>query len=275
MRLGFAVSGLGHAAVVAVGLVALANPRMLDATPEPVTVEIVAENEIPPPEKEAQPQIRIELPTPGPTETRERRAAQTQPETSPKPEPQKSAGLSGSPPPAAASPPPPPPASPQPPAPSAPTAAAAAQQTAAAPSAPTPAAPAASSTDAFSAAPLFLPSVVPSFGAFEFDTEAERGAKLPPDAMMALQAHLQKCWNPPASLASASKLRMTLRIALAPNGTLARDPLLIRASASAQGPRLVETATRALQECQPLGLPPDRYDEWKVLDLSFSPKGLM
>src|SRR5262245_60093285 len=273
MRLGFAVSGLGHAAVVAVGLVALANPRMLDATPEPVTVEIVAENEIPPPEKEAQPQIRIELPTPGPTETRERRAAQTQPETSPKPEPQKSAGLSGSPPPAAASPPPPPPASPQPPAPSAPTAAAAAQQTAAAPSAPT--APAASSTDAFSAAPLFLPSVVPSFGAFEFDTEAERGAKLPPDAMMALQAHLQKCWNPPASLASASKLRMTLRIALAPNGTLARDPLLIRASASAQGPRLVETATRALQECQPLGLPPDRYDEWKVLDLSFSPKGLM
>jgi hypothetical protein len=120
-----------------------------------------------------------------------------------------------------------------------------------------------------------MPNVVPSFDAFEFDTDAERGAKLTADAMTALQARLQQCWHPPASLASASKLRMTLRIALAPDGTLAREPLLIRASASAQGPRLVETATRALQECQPLGLPPDKYDEWKVLDLSFSPKGLM
>src|SRR5262249_33264728 len=132
-----------------------------------------------------------------------------------------------------------------------------------------------SSTDAFSGAPLFLPSIVPSFDAFEFDTDAESSAKLSAAEMTALQAHLQKCWHPPASLASASKLRMTLRIALAPDGTLAREPLLTRASASAQGPRLVETATRALQECQPLGLPSDKYNEWKVLDLSFSPKGLM
>jgi hypothetical protein len=273
MRLGFAVSGLGHVAVVAVGLLVLAHPRLLDASIEPVTVEIVPENEIPPPEKEIPPQIRIELPSPGPTETRERQAADApQPESPPKPETQKGAG--GSSPPAVASAPPSPSAAwaAPPPAPSAPPQQqAAAKSTAAPPAAP----PAAASTDAFAAAPLFMPNVVPSFDAFEFDTDAERGAKLTADAMTALQARLQQCWHPPASLASASKLRMTLRIALAPDGTLAREPLLIRASASAQGPRLVETATRALQECQPLGLPPDKYDEWKVLDLSFSPKGLM
>src|SRR5262249_60261362 len=111
--------------------------------------------------------------------------------------------------------------------------------------------------------------------ASEVDADAGPSAGLSAAAVTAVEAHQQKRGHPPASLASASKLRMTLRIALAPDGTLAREPLLTRASASAQGPRLVETATRALQECQPLGLPPDKYNEWKVLDLSFSPKGLM
>src|SRR5262249_20925602 len=204
------------------------------------------------------------------SETRERQAAEAQqPQPPPKPDPQKSAGAS--PPPAAAS--APPSAAPPAPASAPPPAASAPAQQAAAPSPNAPPAP--SPTDAFSGTPLFLPSVVPSLDAFEFDTDAGSSARLSANEMTALQAHLHKCWHPPASLASASKLRMTLRIALAPNGTLAREPLLIRASASAQGPRLVETATRALQECQPLGLPPDKYHEWKVLDLSFSPTGLM
>jgi hypothetical protein len=56
-------------------------------------------------------------------------------------------------------------------------------------------------------------------------------------------------------------------------GKLAAEPVLIEASASAKGPLLMQSAISALQACQPYAmLPVDRYGEWKVLDLSFTPQ---
>jgi hypothetical protein len=60
---------------------------------------------------------------------------------------------------------------------------------------------------------------------------------------------------------------------MTPEGRLAADPILIEASASAKGPALMQSAVAALEACQPYAmLPADRYGEWKVLDLSFTPK---
>jgi hypothetical protein len=54
---------------------------------------------------------------------------------------------------------------------------------------------------------------------------------------------------------------------------LAGEPMLIEASASRDGPRLMQAAIRSVKECQPYAfLPPDRYREWKSLDVTFSPK---
>jgi hypothetical protein len=40
-----------------------------------------------------------------------------------------------------------------------------------------------------------------------------------------------------------------------------------------KGPLLMQSAIRALSACQPYAmLPADRYGEWKVLDLSFTPQ---
>jgi hypothetical protein len=37
----------------------------------------------------------------------------------------------------------------------------------------------------------------------------------------------------------------------------------------------MQTAIRALKECQPYGfLPADKYGEWKILDLSFTPRDM-
>jgi len=47
----------------------------------------------------------------------------------------------------------------------------------------------------------------------------------------------------------------------------------IEASASAKGPLLMQSAIVALKACQPYAmLPADRYREWKVLDLTFTPQ---
>ena len=60
---------------------------------------------------------------------------------------------------------------------------------------------------------------------------------------------------------------------MTPDGRLAAEPVLIEASASMKGPLLMQSAISALQACQPYAmLPPDRYGEWKVLDLSFTPQ---
>jgi len=60
---------------------------------------------------------------------------------------------------------------------------------------------------------------------------------------------------------------------MTPQRKLAADPMLIEASASEKGPLLMRSAISALQACQPYAmLPLDRYGEWKVLDLSFTPR---
>ena len=56
---------------------------------------------------------------------------------------------------------------------------------------------------------------------------------------------------------------------------LAGDPVLIEASASRDGPVVMQAAMRALKDCQPFAfLPADKYGEWKVLDLSFTPRDM-
>ena len=77
----------------------------------------------------------------------------------------------------------------------------------------------------------------------------------------------------PASIAPADKVTIRLRARFLPDGTLASAPLLIEASASAKGPLLMQAAIDALAACQPYKvLPADKYNEWKVLDLAFTPR---
>jgi hypothetical protein len=105
--------------------------------------------------------------------------------------------------------------------------------------------------------------------------ESQTVANLSQRDIATLKAHLQKCWNPPAGLADDGQLMAVLRVSLKPNGTLAGEPTMLAASASSSGPALLQTAMRALRQCQPYGfLPSAKYNEWKVLDLNFSPSGL-
>lgn len=108
-----------------------------------------------------------------------------------------------------------------------------------------------------------------------YDAPANATASLSADDIAALRAHLQRCWKLPPDIADAPKLRVVLRVSLRPNGALSGTPMLIEAPASAKGPALVSAAMKALRECQPYAfLPAAKYQEWKLLDLSFSPLGL-
>lgn len=98
-------------------------------------------------------------------------------------------------------------------------------------------------------------------------------AKLPPEVIAEFRRHLRSCAKLPAGVAPGDNVHIKLRAVMATDGTLARAPILIEASASAKGPLLMQSAMRALQACQPYKmLPADKYQEWKVMDLPFTPR---
>jgi len=97
-------------------------------------------------------------------------------------------------------------------------------------------------------------------------------AKLPPEVIAELRRHLRNCSKLPAGVAPTDAVRVRLRAVMATDGTLAREPILIEAPPSAKGVAIVKSAMSALQACQPYKmLPVDKYAEWSVMDLSFTP----
>jgi outer membrane biosynthesis protein TonB len=106
-----------------------------------------------------------------------------------------------------------------------------------------------------------------------FDSETTVTANISDGERAAFKTHLRKCWKLAEGAAPAT--RVVLRVYLKPNGALASDPVLIEASASHDGPAVLKAAMRALKTCQPYGfLSPDKYSEWKILDLTFTPRDM-
>jgi len=121
------------------------------------------------------------------------------------------------------------------------------------------------------------PAIVPTPPAGDksgdnFDAPATKAADVTSSVVAEFRRHLRTCSKLPASLKESDDVKVRLRVLMTPQGKLAAEPVLIEASASAKGPLLMRSAISALQTCQPYAmLPVDRYGEWKVLDLSFTP----
>lgn len=107
----------------------------------------------------------------------------------------------------------------------------------------------------------------------DFDAPASKTADIASSLVTAFRRRLRTCSKLPPSIAPSDKIKITLRVLMTLQGRLEADPILIEASASVKGPVLMQGAIAALQACQPYDmLPADRYGEWKVLDLSFTPQ---
>jgi len=120
---------------------------------------------------------------------------------------------------------------------------------------------------------LGLPPDLPQAKSGDFDAPASKTADIASSLITEFRRHLRTCSRLPESIAASDKVKVTLRVLMTPEGRLAAEPILIEASASTKGPALMQGAITALQACQPYAmLPVDRYGEWKVLDLSFTPQ---
>jgi hypothetical protein len=105
------------------------------------------------------------------------------------------------------------------------------------------------------------------------DATASSRADIESSVIAQFRQHLKSCSKLPSSVSPSDSVRIKLRVMMTPQGRLAADPILLEATASAKGPLLMQSAISALTACQPYAmLPVDRYGEWKVIDLSFTPK---
>src|SRR5262249_46528522 len=90
------------------------------------------------------------------------------------------------------------------------------------------------------------------------------------------KAQVKKCLTLPAGVAANQRIRTVIRVSLKRDGTLALDPEPIEYGASQFGPAMMNGALRAIRACAPYtGLPTEKYQDWKVLDIDFSPDQMM
>jgi hypothetical protein len=242
VRTGVFISAVSHVAVVALAL--LGTPKLFQNVPiETIEVDLVRPDEAEPPPKEPEkkpPDESAEW-----TPLADPSAAQAQPAAPETPSPQ--ADLK------------------QPPA---------TQQARAAPQ-PSPAQTPAQQQQPWIFDPVNIPALMnlPNAPQAGFDAEASTAANLSADERSAFKQHLKKCWKLPDGMSETQSTRVTLRVFLKRDGSVAGEPMLIEASASRDGPQLMQAAIRSVKDCQPYAfLPPDRYREWKALDVTFSPK---
>ncbi|WP_024515623.1 hypothetical protein [Bradyrhizobium sp. Tv2a-2] len=105
------------------------------------------------------------------------------------------------------------------------------------------------------------------------DANASSAANIASNVVAKFREHLKTCAKLPASVARSDNVFVRLRVLMTPQARLAAEPILIEGSASVKALDMKESAAQALSDCQPYDmLPADRYGEWKVLDLSFTPQ---
>ena len=106
-----------------------------------------------------------------------------------------------------------------------------------------------------------------------FDGPASDKADVASGIVEEFRRHLRTCAKLPPSIAASDNVRVKLRVFMTPDGRIAAEPAVVEGSASLKAFDLKRTVVDALRACQPYTmLPADRYKEWKVLDLNFTPQ---
>lgn len=108
-------------------------------------------------------------------------------------------------------------------------------------------------------------------------TAPATGQPMSMSEMGALKAQLSQCWSVMAGARYAEDLVVDLRIFVNPDRTV-RDVKIenqLRYNADSYYRAAADSALRAVFRCSPLDLPPNKYDQWKIIIVSFDPRTML
>jgi hypothetical protein len=121
-----------------------------------------------------------------------------------------------------------------------------------------------------------LPLTLPGGGlGGGLDAPSPTPAMAPHDDTAAFRAHVSSCSHLPPEIGSGDPIQVVMRVYFKPDGTLAQPPEMLDATFSPKSSLLMKIAVNALEQCQPFTeLPKDKYRNWRIMDLTVSPRAL-
>ncbi len=91
------------------------------------------------------------------------------------------------------------------------------------------------------------------------------------DEIDALRQRISQCWSPPPGGLGAGHIVVKLRMKLNKDGTLVGYPTVENSDPSPFFRAAADAAVRAVYQCQPYTLPPEKYSLWRDMILNFDP----
>jgi outer membrane biosynthesis protein TonB len=95
----------------------------------------------------------------------------------------------------------------------------------------------------------------------------------------ALRRQIGSCWNVPIGARNAEELVVQVLITVNPDRTVQSVKVVdsMRMATDSFFRAAAESAVRALRHplCSPLALPPEKYEEWKVIRFNFDPRDML
>jgi len=93
----------------------------------------------------------------------------------------------------------------------------------------------------------------------------------------AVRQQIERCWNVPAGAKDAKDLVVDIHVTLNPDGSVRAARIVDQARLGRDSffRAAAESAYRAIFQCQPLHLPPDKYSLWQDMTLSFNPSQIL
>ena len=113
------------------------------------------------------------------------------------------------------------------------------------------------------------------------DAPYDPGLPLSMSELDAIRSQIAKCWSVPAGAKNAENLQVTLRVQLQQDGTvitveLADESVPRYGSGDTFFRAAADSALRAVRQCSPLkNLPPEKYQTWKDIIMTFDPKEML
>jgi outer membrane biosynthesis protein TonB len=101
--------------------------------------------------------------------------------------------------------------------------------------------------------------------------EGRPSAAMTQNELDALRARIKDCWFPPLGWSDPAEVRVRVRMALNPDGTLSGAPVVLEAPSGTYSRRAPESALTALRRCAPYDLPPEKYETWREVEIRFDP----
>jgi hypothetical protein len=103
---------------------------------------------------------------------------------------------------------------------------------------------------------------------------APTGVKMTANELDALRARLAQCWSPPIGWIDPSEVRVVLLLALNADGSVNGEPRVVEAPQGQFARQAPESALRAVRRCAPYILPPEKYDAWREVKVTFDPQDM-